>query len=601
MKKLCSLLLVGALAAATFSFAACAKKIPDTEDFLQVYCVNFGYGTDWVDAVAEKFFAQDWVQEKYPGANIKDNYALQVEDDQGYGSTRLSNPSTNAFDLMFDMWLQSSLIPGGNALDLTDAVYNSQVPGETDAEGNPVLFKDKMKDSFVEMNRYLNVNDPDSEQYFSVSWADGMNSIIYNEANLNSLYAKHPELNKEAGETPNTTDELIAVCRALREDWDNAHTGQYEWQDGGFAFYQSKDDTYLTNLFNVWWAQYEGTAGFEDYWNGIPTNSITGEPELSVFSTHEGRYEALETMRSLLRYHGNSYSGSDRNGVSYSSIDSGNGGYLDPNGWANGFKQVQTKFLNSPSLEEGGWLFNANGDWFASEMSKTLSEVENPDNFKMMRTPVISSLGSKYGIGDDLLSAMIDYVDDTSRTVDQELIDHYFQGSDKKSAAGFTYQQVLEAVAAARGVVHSIGGVHYGLIPANATAKDMAVDFLRFMATDIAQDAYAQATDGASLPFNYNIREKNPELYNQFSAIQKSRIDYFYPETETLYTVNTLPMENRYALYYYGQVTAFQPTEWYTVLRQDKNDKTPVYYWNETVSYWTQSRFDTALQRAGLK
>lgn len=250
---------------------------------------------------------------------------------------------------------------------------------------------------------------------------------------------------------------------------------------------------------------------------------------------------------------------------------------------------------------EGGWLFNANGDWFASEMSKTLSEVKNPDNFKMMRTPVISSLGSKYGIGDDLLSAMIDYVDDTSRTVDQELIDQYFQGSDKKSLAGFTYQQVLEAVAAARGVVHSIGGVHYGLIPANATAKNMAVDFLRFMATDIAQDAYAKATDGASLPFDYNIREKNPELYNEFSAIQKSRIDYFYPETETLYTVNTLPMENRYALYYYGQVTAFQPTEWYTVLRQDRNDKTPVYYWNETVSYWTQSRFDTALQRAGLK
>lgn len=52
-------------------------------------------------------------------------------------------------------------------------------------------------------------------------------------------------------------------------------------------------------------------------------------------------------------------------------------------------------------------------------MSKALSEIDNPDNFKMMRAPVISALGEKYGIGDDLLSAMIDYVDDTANVVDQ--------------------------------------------------------------------------------------------------------------------------------------------------------------------------------------
>lgn len=179
---------------------------------------------------------------------MKDNYALQTEDDQNYGATRLSNPGTNTFDLMFDMWLQSSLIPGGNALDLTEAVYNSNVPGETDEEGNPVLFKDKMKDSFVDMNRYINVDDPEAEQYFSISWADGMNSMIYNEENLNALYAAHPELGKEAGDIPNTTDELLAVCRALREDWDTAHTGKDDWMDGGFAFYQSKDDNYITRF-----------------------------------------------------------------------------------------------------------------------------------------------------------------------------------------------------------------------------------------------------------------------------------------------------------------------------------------------------------------
>lgn len=602
MKKLWSVFLGGVFAVTSLSATACRKKVPDSEDFLQVYCVNFGYGTDWVDAIAEKFFEQDWVQEKYPGATMKDNYALQTEDDQNYGATRLSNPGTNTFDLMFDMWLQSSLIPGGNALDLTEAVYNSTVPGETDEEGNPVLFKDKMKDSFVDMNRYINVDDPEAEQYFSISWADGMNSMIYNEENLNALYAAHPELGKEAGDIPNTTDELLAVCRALRDDWDTAHTGKDDWMDGGFAFYQSKDDNYITRFFNVWWAQYEGVDGFEDFWYGIPLNMLTDEPDVSVFETHRGRYEALEVMRSLLRYHGNTYTGTDLDGNAYSTIDEGNGGYFDPNGWANGFMQVQTRFLKGgKSIDEGGWLFNANGDWVASEMSKALSEIDNPDNFKMMRAPVISALGEKYGIGDDLLSAMIDYVDDTANVVDQALIDKYFTGSDARSSTGNTYEEVLAAVIEARGVVNSIGGVHYGLVPANATAKEMAVDFLRFMATDIAQDAYAEATDGASLPFEYNIKERNPELYNTFSAIQKSRIDYFYPGESALYKVQTLPLDDRYALYYHGKVKSFYNTDWDTVMRQEKNKETPVDYWNDTIDYWKNgNRFSNALKLAGL-
>ena len=103
--------------------------------------------------------------------------------------------------------------------------------------------------------------------------------------------------------------------------------------DGGFAFYQSKDDNYITRFFNVWWAQYEGVDGFEDFWYGIPLNMLTDEPDVSVFETHRGRYEALEVMRNLLRYHGTTYTGTDLDGNAYSTIDEGNGGYFDPNGW----------------------------------------------------------------------------------------------------------------------------------------------------------------------------------------------------------------------------------------------------------------------------
>lgn len=66
MKAAGSVLMGGVLAVTAAAFAGCGTKVPDTEDFLEVYCVDLGYGTAWVDAVAEEFFKQDWVQENTP-------------------------------------------------------------------------------------------------------------------------------------------------------------------------------------------------------------------------------------------------------------------------------------------------------------------------------------------------------------------------------------------------------------------------------------------------------------------------------------------------------------------------------------------------------
>ena len=115
---------------------------------------------------------------------------------------------------MFDMWLQAQLVPDGNVMELTDAVYTPK------CRARASTFRKSLKDDYVRMNQYLDAENPDSERYFSMSWADGMDSIIYNERLLNGFIAEHPELGLEAGETPNTTDELLAICEALRADWD---------------------------------------------------------------------------------------------------------------------------------------------------------------------------------------------------------------------------------------------------------------------------------------------------------------------------------------------------------------------------------------------
>ena len=56
VKVLGSVLMGGILTASSLLMAACGGKAKDSEDFLEIYCVDLGYGTAWVDAVAEKFF-----------------------------------------------------------------------------------------------------------------------------------------------------------------------------------------------------------------------------------------------------------------------------------------------------------------------------------------------------------------------------------------------------------------------------------------------------------------------------------------------------------------------------------------------------------------
>ena len=83
--------------------------------------------------------------------------------------------------------------------------------------------------------------------------------------------------------------------------------------------------------------------------------------------------------------------------------------------------------------------------------------------------------------------------------------------------------------------------------------------------------------------------------------MQKSKTDYFYPDEDALYTINTLPMENQFPLNYYGTVNVFLRQDWYISLRSNESTDTPARYYQETIDYWTDgTRFQNALKTAGL-
>ena len=153
------------------------------------------------------------------------------------------------------------------------------------------------------------------------------------------------------------------------------------------------------------------------------------------------------------------------------------------------------------------------------------------DTIKMMRTPVISAIIERtHSIPDDATLSEVVKAVDAGKTGYEGVTDEDFA-----------------TIVAARNVVYSVGPGHNAYIPSYASGKEVAVDFLRFMATDKANEIYVRATNGASLPFRYNLREKNPELFEQISPLQKSRLNYF-----SEMNVNILPSQASFPLVRYG-------------------------------------------------
>ena len=525
---------------AILSITGCKKggrrnAAKDTPETLEIYAWNGGYGVEWVSEIVNEFKAQEWVKEKYPNLDV---LSPIINDNYGYAQGRLSTGTRNTIDLMFTPGARDYFGPSGGLVDLTDVVYNQNVPGEE------IKFIDKMEKSYRISNQYTDPKNASNTSYYSVSWAGGMDGIIYNETILNSLGIK----------VPNTTNELIQACATIMS-YKNNSEGKY---NKGYSFIQTYDADYWDALFPIWWAQYEGADGFTNFYNGIDNNRYSKD----IFK-QQGRKYSLEVFQSILDY---------------------SKGYLAPESFRYEFMQGQLLFL------QGNGVFHANGDWFDNEMRELSKEIQNMNTFKTMRTPILSKLGEKLGISDTELSKLVDYIDGNGSIIDFE------------SSQGYTDEEVIEEITKARGIVHSIGPNHQAVIPSHAEGKEVAIDFLRFMASDIALESYARATKGNTLPFEFNVKEKNPSLYESFSTIQKSRIDYF---NNGRYALTILPSENGFPLYNYAGLKPFiqydgKDNKYFQTFSQSGNTDTPENFMQRTIDFWTDEKWSRALRDAGL-
>ena len=538
MKKNVKRIACSALAlVSALSMVGCKEEIPDTPETLQIYVFNAGYGTKWCTDMIELFKEQDWVKEKYPNLIIP---SPTINDVTEFAESRLSaGEKGNSYDLMFAVNLDYNTGPTGDFLDLTEVVYNSDVPGEN------IKWKDKSLESYNESNTYIDPADLSVKKQYLTSWAGGMDTIFYNE-NLLMQFAE---------KVPNTTDELLKICADVKAN-KGQDNGKY---NQGFSFMEYGRGSYFVYMFPIYWAQYEGLNNYKNFWNGIDGNRYSK----GIFD-QKGRLHSLEVMEELL--------------------DASNE-YLTRSAPTYEFMQSQTLFF------QGNGLFLCNGDWLDNEMAEIrqqiIDETGRIDTFKTMRMPIVSALGTKLGITDAELSAIVEYVDGTIAT------EPTFT-----STKGVSKEEVISAVREARTVVHSIGPNHQSGIPHYAQGKEVAVDFLRFMATDIALESYIKSTGGASLPFKYNLKEKNLELYNSLGTMQQTRHDYFSTDK---YEVYTLPSNRAFPLYQYGGLKAFTREEYFNDFFAENKTWTAQKYYDTTKESWTDEKFSNALSLSGLQ
>ena len=338
---------------------------------------------------------------------------------------------------------------------------------------------------------------------------------------------------------PRTTDELFdVVCVTIKNN-------------GKTPFVDTKSPTYVDYITRVWTNQYATVAGQEMKLDGKVYDEDAGKYVYSeeAFKGKEVLYvaDAREKMT----------------GVRY--------GNMHKNVNTMTFTQAQAQLL----LGEG--LMYVCGDWLENEMK---AQKGNGDTLKYMKTPIISGIIDKTPSipNDEVLREVVSYVD----------------GETTVAPAGVT-EPDIEYIRNARKIEY-LTEFQSAYIPSYASAKGMAKEFLKFLATDEIVKICLDTTGGSSVPVKYDIRSDETR-WNALSPFMQSKYDLLEsaqmtadPRKSRLQVFGSLKLNNTGIASNYTAYASKNPA--------DRN--TAQEYYEDRLSYFTRAMLDAALQRAGL-
>ena len=400
---------------------------------MQIIAPDLGFGLDWLRNLKAGFEA------KNPDVKIELKSSTLTDKVHVYLTSNKANP----YDLVFCQTSQvfryaetPNTIPG-----LEFCYENLQDVYDTIPEGEDKPIKEKMYSGIYD---YFKTNDT---SVYAIPNASTVFGLMYN----TDLISKD--------ELPNTTNELIELCKTVETR--NKDVDAIVW---------TKDGDYFDEVFELWWAQYQGRNEWYTYFKST---------DIEVLK-QAGRQKSLEVISDLIDYE-TGYADSDSPGLEYI--------------------PAQTRLMRGEAAIYpcGGWIENEMDEFFKSGTA--------PVDF--MPTPVISSIvetleyreGGNY-MSDVMLSAVIDAVDAGATEyagVSKSDFDRI-----KEARTMYYYENLIDSV----------------VIPSFSNAKNIAKAFLVYMYSDEGIEAYARANSGGSLPVYYDYSE----LSAGFSAMQKTRL-----------------------------------------------------------------------------
>ena len=424
-----------------------------------VACNGGGSDDDWGDAgdtgtkgkslsiiCYEAGFGTQWLDEM--AKEFESAYDCKVTVKKSYINGELIsllNENSIKDDIVMALGSMDGAQDRGFLVELSD-VYNATPEGENKS------IKDKMVQSVYD--KLLTEDD----KIYQMNWSHSVSSIVLNKTVLDRIFP-------EGYDIPNTTDELVAFADAIKAK-------------GVYPFSMSTSVSYWDYLHYVWWAQYDGYDKYTDYYQGYyhkPNGDGTYTRVISEFGEvldNAGRIESLKVAEKFLK---------KDNGYMHK--------YSDSMTWQESQIAFVSQGYAGKDMTECAMMVN--GDWIHNEVQSYL--IQKNQDLVMIKPPMISSIVETLEdntMTDEELSAVIDAID-----------------AGETSYTGVS-QKDFERITEARRMIYSATFDHCAGIPAASQNKELAKEFLKFMASDMGQTIYAKYLNGSSMAYGYEPTEK---------------------------------------------------------------------------------------------
>ena len=491
------------------------KYDPVSPDSIKIVVSNLGFGVEWAYDIAAAFMTT------HPGKSVTVEPTVMSAAliSQLEAGSNIGDIAMFNDDALWKKWRLG-------VMTQLDDVVSATPDGETQT------IAEKMNHTLIEAYRQAD------DHFYSVPWINENGGFVYNKTSLNTL------LGAGNWTLPKTTHEMLALCERIKTA-------------GGYGF--------------VWNSAYLGHEVFAAQYNGLETD---------------------EKYRDGLYWTGSEWKLSDN-----AQCVGQNTGYLRTLGfWEKVIKSYSHQYSQNMThiYAQSAWsgipyagdsklsVFMPNGDWTYNETKDYLDETQAEVGF--MRAPVLSDMVETlelYREGSTPFAALSAEKQNEYDAVLRAVID-WVDGGETGAIPTYKGSAVSAAdLARIRSARQLIGGKCQAeaFIPANSTKKELAKEFLIFMASDMAIDLFSKATYGLSPfigPENYgNVQFDVPfmqdvlneliaapvKVVHRYNALRQA--GYFLPKHYSFSGGLSIKSAQKF---FEDEITRFQ-TDWSVILQ----------------------------------